>query len=403
MDGLRDAMRVVHDDSLRVRLSFDGLSYKLRDGTRVLSDASGEVRSCEVTAIMGPSGCGKSTLLGLLSGKLTPSGGSLRINGARLKVSQISKLVAFVPQDDVMLTALTVDELLRFSAQIPAAARRPTGAARRLGADGDRPPRADAATPLGRRRRHAARPLGRPAQARQHRTGGGRRPVAHFPRRAHLRPRLDRRARALRRARPPRLVRRRRLCGDPPATAGALREARSSHPAHAQRPHRVRRPLRRRRRPFRGPRRAFAPNENAADQLLDVVSGAKESSGVAVDELAAKWNEHSASRRRRGRGRRSERGRRPAMADRRQRFRVTGADDAAAAAERASGARRRPTEGAPRTRRRNSSGRLTDHGGRRTAGRCRQLVLFSGRRATPSARAPLCCATCCSSAWPASC
>ena len=36
---------------------------------------------------------------------------------------------------------------------------------------------------------------------------------------------------------------------------------------------------------------AFAPNENAADQLLDVVSGAKESSGVAVDELAAKWNE----------------------------------------------------------------------------------------------------------------
>ena len=118
MDGLRDAMRVVHDDSLRVRLSFDGLSYKLRDGTRVLSDASGEVRPCEVTAIMGPSGCGKSTLLGLLSGKLTPSGGSLRINGARLKVSQISKLVAFVPQDDVMLTALTVDELLRFSAQI---------------------------------------------------------------------------------------------------------------------------------------------------------------------------------------------------------------------------------------------------------------------------------------------
>ena len=118
MDGLRDAMRVVHDDSLRVRLSFDGLSYKLRDGTRVLSDASGEVRPCEVTAIMGPSGCGKSTLLGLLSGKLTPSGGSLRINGAKLKVAQIQKLVAFVPQDDVMLTALTVDELLRFSAQI---------------------------------------------------------------------------------------------------------------------------------------------------------------------------------------------------------------------------------------------------------------------------------------------
>ena len=114
MDGLRDAMRVVHDDSLRAAL-FDGLSYKLRDGTRVLSDASGEVR--RTVAVMGPSGCGKSTLLGLL-GKLTPSGSSLRINGARLKVSQISKLVAFVPQDDVMLTALTVDELLRFSAQI---------------------------------------------------------------------------------------------------------------------------------------------------------------------------------------------------------------------------------------------------------------------------------------------
>ena len=119
---------------------------------------------------MGPSGCG-NTLLGLLSGKLTPPGGSLGINGARLKVSQISKLVAFVPQDDVMLTG---------SPSTSCCDSRPNPAARdvpRAQLDGWVRTVIDLGLTQQRHRSsatRAARPLGRPAQARQHRARGGR-------------------------------------------------------------------------------------------------------------------------------------------------------------------------------------------------------------------------------------
>jgi carbamoyl-phosphate synthase large subunit/carbamoyl-phosphate synthase small subunit len=66
MSGLESVMNKVHDSSLKVNLRFEHLSCRLRDGTRILTDASGEVLSGEVTAIMGPSGCGKSTLASVL-------------------------------------------------------------------------------------------------------------------------------------------------------------------------------------------------------------------------------------------------------------------------------------------------------------------------------------------------
>ena len=73
MSGLRSVMELVHDSSLQVRLTFEGLSYRLRDGTYVLSDASGVVEPDEITVVMGPSGCGKSTLLCVLSASPDPN------------------------------------------------------------------------------------------------------------------------------------------------------------------------------------------------------------------------------------------------------------------------------------------------------------------------------------------
>ena len=102
--------------SLKIVLTFEGLSYRLRDGTYVLTDASGSVSADEITIMMGPSGCGKSTLLNLLSGKLSPHHGSICLNGKPGSVRELHKLIAFVPQDDIMLSSLTVMELLWFSA-----------------------------------------------------------------------------------------------------------------------------------------------------------------------------------------------------------------------------------------------------------------------------------------------
>jgi ABC-type transport system involved in cytochrome c biogenesis ATPase subunit len=114
--GLGRVMHLVHDASLAVRLSFECISYRLSDGTYVLSDASGVVEPDEITVVMGPSGCGKSTLLSLLSGKLRPTRGTIFLNGKPGSVREMYKLIGFVPQEDVMLTSLTVMELLWFSA-----------------------------------------------------------------------------------------------------------------------------------------------------------------------------------------------------------------------------------------------------------------------------------------------
>jgi ABC-type multidrug transport system fused ATPase/permease subunit len=140
MRGLRSVVELVHDSSLKVDLSFEGLSYRLRDGTYVLTDASGAIAATGVTVVMGPSGCGKSTLLNLLSGKLQPERGSVCLNGKPGSVRELHKLIGFVPQDDVMLTELTVMELLRFSASI----RLPANLPKRQLVSAPHPPRTNA-------------------------------------------------------------------------------------------------------------------------------------------------------------------------------------------------------------------------------------------------------------------
>lgn len=78
---------------------------------------------------MGPSGAGKSTLVNVLSGRLTPSAGVLKVNGLQQPITPFRKVIGFVPQDDVMLRMLTVEEVIQHSAdtRLPAdwsAARR---------------------------------------------------------------------------------------------------------------------------------------------------------------------------------------------------------------------------------------------------------------------------------------
>lgn len=55
-----------------------------RRGRTVLRDVSLTLRRGEVMAIVGPNGAGKSTLLAVLSGDLTPTSGSVLINGKPL-------------------------------------------------------------------------------------------------------------------------------------------------------------------------------------------------------------------------------------------------------------------------------------------------------------------------------
>ena len=64
---------------------------------------------------MGPSGAGKTTFMNALSGRATygRTTGKIYINGLPNNVANLSNLVGFVPQEDVMHRELTVRETLK--------------------------------------------------------------------------------------------------------------------------------------------------------------------------------------------------------------------------------------------------------------------------------------------------
>ena len=79
-----------------------------------LNGVSLDIKPGEFVSILGPSGCGKTTLLHCIAGKLDASSGSIFLNSATpVNPRLVKKCVGFVPQDDIMLRTLTVEEIVR--------------------------------------------------------------------------------------------------------------------------------------------------------------------------------------------------------------------------------------------------------------------------------------------------
>jgi iron complex transport system ATP-binding protein len=71
-------------------------------GTPALDGVTLEIAAGSVTGLLGPNGCGKTTLLKVLSGVLTPTRGSVALDGRRLSDMtrrQIARRIATVPQE----------------------------------------------------------------------------------------------------------------------------------------------------------------------------------------------------------------------------------------------------------------------------------------------------------------
>ncbi|PIA52061.1 hypothetical protein AQUCO_01000146v1 [Aquilegia coerulea] len=94
-----------------------------KNGTHpILQGLTGYAQPGEVLAIMGPSGCGKSTLLDALAGRLdsnTRQSGQILVNGRTQTLAFGTS--AYVTQDDILMTTLTVREAVYYSAllQLP--------------------------------------------------------------------------------------------------------------------------------------------------------------------------------------------------------------------------------------------------------------------------------------------
>lgn len=82
-------------------IEFDRVSFAY-GATPVLMEASFTVEARRITAFTGPSGAGKTTLVDLVLGLLTPTAGSIRIDGVPLSAAMLPRwrdAVAYVPQE----------------------------------------------------------------------------------------------------------------------------------------------------------------------------------------------------------------------------------------------------------------------------------------------------------------
>lgn len=89
-------------------LRLDGVGHQY-GSTQAVADVSLTVAPGRVLALVGPSGCGKSTLLRLVAGLLTPSSGSVHLNGedaTRFRAER--RRIGYVPQSYALFPHLSV-------------------------------------------------------------------------------------------------------------------------------------------------------------------------------------------------------------------------------------------------------------------------------------------------------
>ncbi|KAF2013083.1 hypothetical protein BU24DRAFT_264171 [Aaosphaeria arxii CBS 175.79] len=132
-DGLQkfveSSKRGIGTDAARIQIEFEKLGFTLKGKqgmvNEVLKDVTGSASPGSLLAVMGASGAGKSTFVKVLTGKARATSGITSINGT--PTSMTTKLIGYVPQDDIVLPELTVRENILHSALI----RLPKGWTRR--------------------------------------------------------------------------------------------------------------------------------------------------------------------------------------------------------------------------------------------------------------------------------
>ncbi|KAK1560341.1 hypothetical protein Q3G72_025513 [Acer saccharum] len=87
---------------------------------QILKDVSGLIKPSRLTLLLGPPGCGKTTLLQALAGKLNQSlkvTGEISYNGYKFNEFVPQKTSAYISQQDLHISEMTVRETLDFSAR----------------------------------------------------------------------------------------------------------------------------------------------------------------------------------------------------------------------------------------------------------------------------------------------
>ncbi len=123
-------------------IQISGLTRRF-PGVLAVDSVSFDVRAGEIFGLVGPDGAGKTTMLRMLAGLLDPSEGKALVAGADIsrQPAEVQKQMSYMPQRFGLYEDLTVDENIRFYADLfgVTRARREERAARLLAAAGMSP------------------------------------------------------------------------------------------------------------------------------------------------------------------------------------------------------------------------------------------------------------------------
>jgi len=111
-----DPRRTVLLDELHGRIEFEEVTFSYDAGTQVLHGVTLVAEPGTVTALVGSSGSGKTTLAGLAASFLTPSGGTVRVDGVDLTTIDLRsyrRRLGVVLQDDFLFDG-TIRENVHF-------------------------------------------------------------------------------------------------------------------------------------------------------------------------------------------------------------------------------------------------------------------------------------------------
>ncbi len=87
-------------DSATTRLDVESVSVTYQNGHQALKDATFHLGEGTICALVGVNGSGKSTLFKSIMGFVTPTKGSVKINGQSVKKMLKEHIVAYVPQSE---------------------------------------------------------------------------------------------------------------------------------------------------------------------------------------------------------------------------------------------------------------------------------------------------------------
>ena len=78
------------------------------------------IKPGEFVAFVGGSGTGKTTFMSFISGMKKPTKGTVLLDGKDLfkNYNSLKKVIAYVPQNDIVYTDLTLIDMLRYSANL---------------------------------------------------------------------------------------------------------------------------------------------------------------------------------------------------------------------------------------------------------------------------------------------